>query len=220
MLPAPFLELLRFISPVIIVLHLSKIFFWCFLASDSSSSSSESETEKKTKPRTDDVTMKSSKTLDTVTQAEVDSSKQPEVDSPKLPEVRLDEEEAEQSAVVILSEDELNKLASKVLRAEMMGDAEKAEKLKTQLESARKIREEAPDAVKRAVAAGARKQRPEAVLLTRTNDKGMVRPLVGEEQRYADRKTRQKQQKNAMVQCQNKTKQVMKNLNPTCFSSV
>ena len=76
-----------------------------------------------------------------------------------------------------------------------------AQKLKAQLETARKVREQAPDDVKRrAATTGARSRKPEAVVLTRTNEKGMVRPVRdGEETPHVDRKTRRKERKNAMV---------------------
>uniref|UniRef100_A0A6V7KZM5 Cwf19-like C-terminal domain-containing protein n=1 Tax=Bracon brevicornis TaxID=1563983 RepID=A0A6V7KZM5_9HYME len=76
-----------------------------------------------------------------------------------------------QSSVSILSEDEMNKLGAKIVKAEIMGDLELAAELKSKLEKARAAK------ASNVVSQQSRKSTEENVILTVTNSKGMSRPL-------------------------------------------
>ncbi|KAK7495124.1 hypothetical protein BaRGS_00013534 [Batillaria attramentaria] len=82
--------------------------------------------------------------------------------------------------VRILSEDEMNALGAKILRAELMGDEDLAQQLKTQLEQAQKAKEAGLASRPQGSQGAAGKIKDDddkVVVLTRTGRDGMVRPL-------------------------------------------
>ena len=83
---------------------------------------------------------------------------------------------AETEVVAVMSEAEMNALGAKIIKAEMLGNDALAGKLKKKLEGAReaKARMEAEGATA-AGEDGAQKE--ETVVLTRTDAKGMTRPV-------------------------------------------
>ncbi|BFZ07461.1 hypothetical protein BsWGS_10500 [Bradybaena similaris] len=105
-------------------------------------------------------------------------------------------EAADTAPARVLSEEELNELAAKILRAEIMGDDETAASLKLQLENARKVREASkaesgasvPDFAPRRRdeggkrGGGGRKRKEEeednVVVLSRTSKSGLVQPVL------------------------------------------
>ena len=106
------------------------------------------------------------------------SESEPEQNEPLPKSVKNDDE----ATVVILSEQEMNKLGAKIVRAEIMGDQALADKLKAQLESSRKAKQEAPSTVRdQANLVTGPTNREKEVILTRTDRKGMVRPIAGDD---------------------------------------
>ncbi|KAK3691764.1 hypothetical protein RRG08_009578 [Elysia crispata] len=114
----------------------------------------------------------------------------------------------------MLSEEELNELAAKVLRAEIMGDDDTAAELKSKLEAARQQQ----SLCKSGMASGGptfsyqrcpvvRKQdhnmreadggEENVVVLSRTSKGGMVRPVLGSAVEYSSRKSGRKKRKMA-----------------------
>lgn len=84
-------------------------------------------------------------------------------------------------APATLSAEELNKLAARVLRAELAGNATLAKQLQTQLEAARRASANSPDELmaSRASASGEKRadSTPEVVLLTTRDTHGFEQPL-------------------------------------------
>ncbi|KAK3098520.1 hypothetical protein FSP39_020282 [Pinctada imbricata] len=79
--------------------------------------------------------------------------------------------------VVLLSEQEMNQLGAKIVRAEIMGDTEIAAKLKEQLEKARENNERHKKLIEENKVKGKDDKDNQVVVLTRTDRKGLVRPL-------------------------------------------
>ncbi|KAG7199982.1 hypothetical protein KM043_014407 [Ampulex compressa] len=69
-----------------------------------------------------------------------------------------------------LTEAEMNKLGAQIVKAEIMGDSELATELKRRLENARKN-------PKKVSGSGANDKSEETVILTRTDEKGITRPI-------------------------------------------
>lgn len=78
------------------------------------------------------------------------------------------EKQEENNKVKILTEAEMNKLGARIVKAEIMGDTELASELKTQLEQARELAKSS---------AASKVTESETVVLTRTDEKGIARPL-------------------------------------------
>ncbi|KAK2182669.1 hypothetical protein NP493_341g01024 [Ridgeia piscesae] len=101
----------------------------------------------------------------------------------------------------ILTEEEMNRLGAKVLRAEMMGNETLAAELKQQLDEARKTKASTGACPQGGVAAregeGAGTKEGEEVVLTRTDRSGMVRPLPARE--YPDESHSGKRRKKPKV---------------------
>ncbi|CAL1548336.1 unnamed protein product [Lymnaea stagnalis] len=121
-------------------------------------------------------------------------------DSPQVPPAK------------ILTEQELNDLAAKILRAEIMGDNSLAAELKSTLEKARKLRETfkqgqeqaTPDfshrrkdnPVKDKKRRGDAGEEDDVVVLSRTSKSGMVRPVVGSSDEWGKRGGGKRRKKN------------------------
>ncbi|KAH0556521.1 CWF19-like protein 2 [Cotesia glomerata] len=82
----------------------------------------------------------------------------------------VDEEKSPEIPVKILTDDEMNQLGAKCIKAEIMGDIELAAKLKKELEQAREVRNNKPKPREDS-------RREENIILTTTNSRGMARPL-------------------------------------------
>jgi hypothetical protein len=76
-----------------------------------------------------------------------------------------------EEVVILMTEKEMNCLGAKIIKAELMGNTEKAEQLKSKLEAARKVRDD------HKAAASDIEAFEETVILTRTDSKGMTRPV-------------------------------------------
>jgi len=81
-------------------------------------------------------------------------------------------QKVEEAPVKILSEQELNSLGAKLLKAEMLGNNDLANKLKAELEAARSARQQHLDDLK----SKGEETVEEVVVLTRTDGRGMTRP--------------------------------------------
>ncbi|XP_068173499.1 CWF19-like protein 2 [Antennarius striatus] len=94
------------------------------------------------------------------------------------------EEEEEEEEAPLLSEEEMNKLGAKLVKAEIMGNTAMVEKLKSQLEAAHKAKEshaarkQLQVAVKSKEVAG-RSSEDKDVLLFRTDESGRAWPVSG-----------------------------------------
>ncbi|KAJ3591038.1 hypothetical protein NHX12_008985 [Muraenolepis orangiensis] len=91
-----------------------------------------------------------------------------------------DEEEEEE--LPLLTDEEMNKLGAKLVKAEIMGNAALVEKLKSQMESARKAKDDHETRLKQAVAAKAnqlpgRTEEDQELLLFRTDHSGRAWPV-------------------------------------------
>nr|XP_014092631.2 CWF19-like protein 2 homolog [Bactrocera oleae] len=118
-----------------------------------------------------------------------------------------EEEELEKptSTTKFLTDQQMNELGAKLLKAEIMGNDELAAELKLQLEKARKDRADFKDQKLTQSAADNKKLRnrneDEHVLLTRTDERGNTRPLsqasrtVDERELYGGRNARKKQKR-------------------------
>lgn len=108
--------------------------------------------------------------------------------------------EVEPPAPRILSEDEMNALGAKILRAELMGDEDLAKQLKAQLEQAQKAKASVPPAPRSqgSKVRGGKVEDAEdnVVVLTRTGRDGMVRPLPEQEYDHDKGGKRRKKAKN------------------------
>lgn len=91
--------------------------------------------------------------------------------------------ESDAESIHVLSEEEMNKLGAKLVKAELMGNMDLAAKLKAQLEKAREIRESQKQtprpsaATRKTEAAGARLEEDNEVLLVRTDQSGRAWPV-------------------------------------------
>lgn len=81
------------------------------------------------------------------------------------------------SPVEHLTDKEMNELGAKMLKAELMGDNEMLAKLKAKLEAARELRKTEPKGSPGSSSVGEEK----VVVLTRTNNRGLTRPLLESE---------------------------------------
>ncbi|KAL8625360.1 hypothetical protein ACOMHN_044503 [Nucella lapillus] len=97
-------------------------------------------------------------------------------------------EEEAAPVVKMLSEDEMNSLGARILRAELMGDEDMARQLKSQLEQAQKVKESAASKAQGSEVTPSSKpsgrageEEEKVVVLTRTGRDGMVRPLPEQE---------------------------------------
>ncbi|RVE64670.1 hypothetical protein OJAV_G00127990 [Oryzias javanicus] len=95
-----------------------------------------------------------------------------------------EEDEEEEEEIPLLSEEEMNKLGSKLIKAEMMGNTAMIEKLKSQLEAARKAKENHAARKKQQETAASNRatvhsSEDQEVLLYRTDHSGRAWPVKG-----------------------------------------
>ncbi|KAM6316826.1 CWF19-like protein 2 [Aegotheles albertisi] len=77
----------------------------------------------------------------------------------------------------VLSEEEMNRLGAKIVKAELMGDMELASKLQAELENARKLRESQGQIPAKSDREGSSRQEDEQVVLVRTDQSGRAWPV-------------------------------------------
>ena len=106
----------------------------------------------------------------------------------KSPEPVKEVQKPEQE-IIVLSDKEMNALGAKLVKAEMLGNAELAQKLRAKLEAAREAKVQMKES-------GAESVKEEVVVLTRTDAKGMTRPVdaASEEDRVRGRRKKEKVQ--------------------------
>lgn len=114
------------------------------------------------------------------------SSSSSESDSPEIREEEEEEEERPPSPV-ILTEDQMNDLSAKILRAELMGDDELVESLQNKLKAAQKAK---ADSSTTKIKQASKDQ--QEVLLTHIDHNGMAWPLLDKEERMPQGKQRKK----------------------------
>uniref|UniRef100_A0A1A7WB14 CWF19-like protein 2 n=2 Tax=Iconisemion striatum TaxID=60296 RepID=A0A1A7WB14_9TELE len=93
-------------------------------------------------------------------------------------------EEEEEEEILLLSEEEMNKIGSKLIKAEMMGNTAMIEKLKSQLEAAHKAKENHAARIKQHERAESKtvagcSSEDQEVLLFRTDPSGRAWPVKG-----------------------------------------
>ncbi|KAG1670253.1 CWF19-like protein 2 [Nymphon striatum] len=91
----------------------------------------------------------------------------------------------------VLTEKEMNVLGARILKFELMGNQEMADKFKKELDVARKLKAEAPTDIE----TNRNNDQEETIILTRTDKNGVVRPLVQTESHrepYGGRRKKQK----------------------------
>ncbi|XP_013869501.1 CWF19-like protein 2 [Austrofundulus limnaeus] len=107
----------------------------------------------------------------------------PQEAAPSRTEIESETEEEEED-IPLLSEEEMNKLGSKLIKAEMMGNTAMAEKLKSQLEAAQKAKENHSAKIKkhetgRSDKVTSHSSEDHEVLLFRTDQSGRAWPVKG-----------------------------------------
>ena len=121
--------------------------------------------------------------------SEIREEKRREVDAKdshrneKEPEPEKESKAPEEVQVFLMTDEEMNKLGSKIVKAEIMGDHERAKKLKEKLEAAREAKANA----KNQPSFKDSKVEEETVILTRTDPKGMSRPVEADVPRSESR---------------------------------
>ncbi|XP_032536114.1 CWF19-like protein 2 [Chiroxiphia lanceolata] len=80
---------------------------------------------------------------------------------------------------LVLSEEEMNRLGARIVKAELMGDMELASKLQAELDNARKLRETQRQIPAKAGKEASSHQEDEQVVLVRTDESGMAWPVTG-----------------------------------------
>ncbi|XP_011481076.1 CWF19-like protein 2 [Oryzias latipes] len=108
----------------------------------------------------------------------------PQTSEPSRTEEESEEEDEENDETPLLSEEEMNRLGSKLIKAEMMGNTAMIEKLKSQLEAARKAKENHTARKKQQETAASNRatvgsSEDQEVLLYRTDSSGRAWPVKG-----------------------------------------
>lgn len=100
------------------------------------------------------------------------------------PRSSREEQKAEEIQVIasaeVVTDSKLNAIGAKLMKAELMGDAEKIEKLKRELERLRRLKElqeQQPSGEKRESVEGKRGREEKTVVLTKTDRFGRTKPL-------------------------------------------
>ncbi|XP_076832456.1 CWF19-like protein 2 [Brachyhypopomus gauderio] len=93
-----------------------------------------------------------------------------------------DDDGEEEAVVPLLTDEEMNKLGAKLVKAELMGNTALATSLKAQLEGARKMRELQRPAAQPASQVPAKTQEEQEVVLFRTDQSGRAWPVSGPSQ--------------------------------------
>lgn len=146
---------------------------------NSSKTSSDRPSHKKRSPSV------SSTSSDSSTSSESDSDEPSREE--KMPQKTVIKQE-----IKILSEQEMNQLGAKLVKAELMGNESMAAKIKAQLEASRKLREEYKN---NPPPAGEEEEGEENVVLSRTGRDGLVRPLPDSQHPKEHGKRRRKKEK-------------------------
>ncbi|XP_060068862.1 CWF19-like protein 2 [Ylistrum balloti] len=98
--------------------------------------------------------------------------------------------------IKILTEQEMNQLGAKLVKAELMGNEAMASKIKAQMEASRKLKEEYKDRPQPSVEMEEEGEEGDSdVVLTRTGRDGMVRPLPDSQHPKEHGKRRRKKEK-------------------------
>lgn len=126
------------------------------------------------KPEASDEKYKNIESTPSTSSVNLKKSKKHSSSSSSSSESGEDEVKLPNAADKILTEDELNKLGAKIIKAEIMGDSELANELRDKLENAREARKKNPKPIE---TVNNNKKEEENVILTTTNSRGMARPL-------------------------------------------
>lgn len=113
-----------------------------------------------------------------------ESDKDADIPKNDPPIVKEHSVEKESNNSSLLTDKEMNELGAKLLKAEMLGNVELAEKLKLKMENARKAREN--------VSSNVKTKSDETVLLVKTDSKGFTQPVsVSDNSLYTGKKKKQ-----------------------------
>ncbi|XP_039420263.1 CWF19-like protein 2 isoform X1 [Corvus cornix cornix] len=94
----------------------------------------------------------------------------------------------------VLSEEEMNRLGARIVKAELMGDTDLASELQAELDNARKLRETQGQIPTKAGREASRHQEDEQVVLVRTDGSGRAWPVTGPAEPLEPKGGRRKQQ--------------------------
>ncbi|XP_068870694.1 CWF19-like protein 2 isoform X2 [Aphelocoma coerulescens] len=94
----------------------------------------------------------------------------------------------------VLSEEEMNRLGARIVKAELMGDTDLASELQAELDNARKLRETQGQIPTKAGREASRRQEDEQVVLVRTDGSGRAWPVTGPAEPLEPKGGRRKQQ--------------------------
>ncbi|XP_039912636.1 CWF19-like protein 2 [Hirundo rustica] len=94
----------------------------------------------------------------------------------------------------VLSEEEMNRLGARIVKAELMGDTDLASQLQAELDNARKLRETQGQIPAKAAREASSRQEDEQVVLVRTDGSGRAWPVMGPTEPLEPKGGRRKQQ--------------------------
>lgn len=104
--------------------------------------------------------------------------------SQKLSEIKGEKSKARENSSLYLSDEKMNKLGAKIVKAEILGDMKLVEELKSKLEAAREYRKNNPDAGK--------EDDDNRVMLMSSSSNGNYRPLVNNSEKSQSRENKRK----------------------------